>query len=115
MCALFIGRRNSHQPLEEAKHAFHHHYFVVTPYNKTHELAYMKANLLQLQMVTEQVINPSDQQETAMPSAEILALLEEKCHNDILFYQYMMSHYQEKLDWAKKHLNTHFKTPCSIV
>ena len=115
MCALFIGRRNSHQPLEEAKHAFHHHYFVVTPYNKTHELAYMMANFLQLQMVTEQVINPSDQQETAMPSAEILALLEEKCHNDILFYQYMMSHYQEKLDWAKKHLNTHFKTPCSIV
>lgn len=104
MCTLFIGRRDSLQPLEDAKHVFHHHYFAVVPYNKTHELAHLIADVLQLAPVVESLINPSDPNEIAIPSDETRALLEEKCHNDILFYQYMMSNYQEKLIQAKKQL-----------
>ncbi len=55
-------------------------------------------------MVTESLINPSDSNETAAPNAATRALLEEKCGNDILFYHYMMNHYQEKLAKAKRQL-----------
>lgn len=80
------------------------YYFAVVPYNKTHELAHLIADVLQLPPVVESLINPSDPNEIAIPSDETRALLEEKCHNDILFYQYMMSNYQEKLIQAKKQL-----------
>ena len=104
ICTLFIGRRDSLQPLEDAKYAFHHHYFAVMPYNKTHEFAHMLANVLGLPKVSEDVINPSDPRETATPSLATRALLEEKCHNDIIFYEYMMKNYQDKLAKAEKRL-----------
>lgn len=101
ICTLFIGRRDSRQRLQDAKNAFHDHYFAVMPYNKTHEFAHLLADVFQLPRVTESLINPSDPKETAAPSAATRALLEEKCRSDILFYHYMMNNYQEKLATAK--------------
>jgi hypothetical protein len=104
ICTVFIGRRDSLKPLDDAKHAFDTQYFSVVPYNKTHELAHMLSAVFQLPLVTKSLINPSNPEETATPCAETRALLEEKCQNDILFYHYMMSHYQEKLAQARRQL-----------
>lgn len=90
--------------LEEAKKSFDHHYLAIVPYDKTHALGNMLANVFQLPMMTEKTLNKSAPGEKAILNQEMTSILEEKCHDDIQLYHYVLNGYQVKLASAEKYL-----------
>lgn len=98
-------RRDSINLLEKAKYSFDHNYFAIVPYNKTHELANIIAETLQLTEVENCIVNLNTSKKIITPSKETLALLEEKCSDDIQLYDYICKGYQEKLAKAKAQLH----------
>lgn len=96
--------RDSVNLFQKAKNSFEHNYFAIVPYNKTHELANMIAEVLKLPHVEDCIVNSNNLEKKIIPSKEIIALLEEKCSEDIKLYDYVCKNYQEKLVMAKDQL-----------
>jgi hypothetical protein len=105
ICSQITGVKNSSSILEEAKNSFNHNYLAIVPYNKTHELANVVAEALQLPHVENCIVNASTPGETIIPSKKTLMDLEEKCRYDIQFYDYVLNGYQEKLKNSKEKLH----------
>lgn len=104
MCAQIAKCAPGQNIFEKAKKSFNDNYLAIIPYDKTHELANMFADVFQLPMVTEKIVNKSEPSHKPIPSKETLHLLEENCADDVRFYQYVVDHYQTKLVAAKNHL-----------
>ena len=104
ICSQLTRSHDSPNLLEKAKKSFDHNYLAVVPYNKTHELANMLADVLQRPKVENCIVNPSAPNEKSIPSKETLAFLENNCQLDIQFYSYILNNYQAKLIKAKEQL-----------
>lgn len=105
LCMQITHCRDPLHLLEKAKNAFDHHYLAIVPYNKTHELANMLAEVLELPQVENCVINSNTVKETAAFSKETLAILEERYSDDIQLYDYICKGYHAKLIKAKAQLH----------
>lgn len=103
------GCSNSTNLLEKAKKSFEQDYFAIVPYNKTHELANMISEVLELPKVEDHIINLNSSEKKIIPSQETIALLTERCRDDIEFYDYVCKGYEEKLAKAKIHLQNLLK------
>lgn len=104
LCMQITRSRTSLNLLEKAKNAFNQHYFSIVPYNKTHELANMIAEVLELPNVENCIVNLNRSEKKIIPRQETIALLTERCREDIELYDYVCKGYVEKLANAKKHL-----------
>ncbi len=104
ICSQLTRCHDSPNLLEKAKKSFDHSYLAVVPYNKTHELANMLADVLQRPRVENRIVNPSAENEKATPSKATLAFLEKNCQDDIQLYSYILNNYQAKLIKAKQQL-----------
>lgn len=105
MCAQLARCTPAPHILEKAKKAFDHHYFAVVPYDKTHELAHMIAEVFQHPLVKEKIVNKSESSAKIILSEKTISLLEKKCADDIQFYNYVLNEYHSKLLNAKEHLH----------
>ena len=109
MCRQLTNDGKPFNLFNKAKKACDDNYLAVVPYNKTHELANIIANFLELPPVSNQIVNPSINVEKIIPSERTLALLEENCNDDIQLYEYILETYPSKLMKAKAHLEAIFK------
>ncbi len=104
ICSQLTRCHNSPNLFEQAKNALDHHYLAIVPYNKTHELANILAEVLLLPKVENRIVNPSTPGKKIIPRKETLMVLEENCQYDIQLYDYILKEYQAKLENAKLHL-----------
>ena len=104
ICAQLTKCPPESNMLAEAKKSFDHRYLAIVPFNKTHELGNMLADVFQLPSITEKVLNKSEPGEKVSPSRETIMLLEKKCSDDIQLYHYIVSKYPEKLIEANGYL-----------
>ncbi len=104
ICIFIKEKRMSFSLLEEAKKSFEHNYFIITPHNKTHELANLISETFSLPCVEEKTINGNESKEKITPSEKTINLLKKAHHDDILLYEYILSRYPEKLQQAKQKL-----------
>ncbi|MES2204460.1 MAG: sulfotransferase family 2 domain-containing protein [Pseudomonadota bacterium] len=104
MCAQLAKCTPGANILDKAKKSFDQHYLAMVPFDKTHELANMLADVFQLPLVKEKIINKSEPTAKVIPSTATLLLLEKKCADDIQFYNYVVNQYPTKLLEAKQYL-----------
>lgn len=104
MCAQLARCTPGPNILENAKEVFDQHYLAIVPYDKTHELANMLADVFQRPSVEEKTINKSEPTTKVIPSKATLLLLEKKCADDIQLYNYILNAYSSKLKTAETYL-----------
>lgn len=104
MCAQLAKCSPGFNVFEKAKKSFDEHYLAIVPFDKTHELANMLADVFQLSPVKEKILNKSEPTAKVTPSECTLNLLEEKCADDIQLYHYIQNNYLLKLNEAEKYL-----------
>ncbi|MCD8499799.1 MAG: sulfotransferase family 2 domain-containing protein [Gammaproteobacteria bacterium] len=104
MCMMFSGQRQTSNLLADAKRIVDEQYFAVVPYDRTHELANMMAEVFQRPFVSAEIINASAVSEKAHATGKTRSLLEKACADDIQLYEYIMGRYAEKLNRAREQL-----------
>jgi len=105
MCMMFSENPQHSNVLADAKRVFNDQYFAVVPYDRTHELANMIADVFQRPLVPAEIINASSASEKARATGRTLSLLEKACADDIQLYEYIMQRYPEKLNHAREQLS----------
>lgn len=104
MCMMFSRQRQTSNLLADAKRIFDDQYFAVVPYDRTHELANMIAEVFQKPFVQEKIVNASAASEKAHATGKTRSLLEKVCADDIQLYEYIMRRYPEKLNRSREEL-----------
>ncbi len=104
LCAQITYKPNALNLLKKAKQSFDQRYLAIVPYNKTHELANMIAEVFEVPKVENSIINSNELRKKEPINKETYALLEERFSDDIQLYDYICKGYQEKLVHAKNYL-----------